>query len=253
MTGGPAPRVPDSTATDHARTDKLRPVLAHFTPALFDFLRELAANNNRDWFIANKARYEAEVRDPVLAFIGDVGPGLRVVSSHLVADPRPLGGSMIRIHRDTRFSRDKSPYRAAVEMSFGHDEVERRTPAPGYFMRLADGGAWVAGGLYRADAAALKRVRDAIVGDPQGWGRITTDGNFAPMFQERGESLKKPPPGYAAGHPFIEDLKRKSFVWYVHFSEEEACAAGFIDRYLEACGRASPFSGFLANALGIRW
>jgi len=77
---------------------------AYFGPGLFDFLRQLRRNNNRDWFQANKARYERDVRGPALRFIEDVGPRLRQISRHLVADPRPVGGSLFRIHRDIRFS-----------------------------------------------------------------------------------------------------------------------------------------------------
>lgn len=231
----------------------LSPDKIYFAPALFDFLRDLALNNNRDWFMANRARYEADVRDPVVAFITDVGPGLRDISPHVVADPKLVGGSMYRINRDTRFSSNKSPYRTSVEMSFGHDEVDRNVPAPGHFLRLSNGGAWLAGGLYRADGTTLNRVRDAIVADAAGWRRITTKANFAPMFQDRGESLQKPPPGYPADHPFIDDLKRKTFVWYAQFSEPDACAPGFIDRVVAACRTASPFAGFLSSALGLAW
>src|SRR6202165_1193173 len=90
---------------------------SHFTPGLFDFLRQLKKNNNRDWFQKHKARYESEVRDPALRFINDVGPGLKKISPHLVADPRPVGGSLFRINRDIRFSADKSPYKPNLGMS----------------------------------------------------------------------------------------------------------------------------------------
>ena len=81
----------------------------YFTPATFTFLRNLADNNNRDWFQARKSRYEDDVRDPALCFIVDFAPRLREISSRFRADPRANGGSMFRIYRDTRFSKDKSP------------------------------------------------------------------------------------------------------------------------------------------------
>jgi uncharacterized protein (TIGR02453 family) len=80
----------------------------YFSKSLFDFLKDLAAHNDRDWFAANKDRYEREVRDPFLEFIADAGTPLRKLSKNLVADPKPSGGSMFRIYRDTRFSNDKS-------------------------------------------------------------------------------------------------------------------------------------------------
>ena len=80
------------------------------TPALFTFLRALKRNNNRDWFNANKQRYIDEVRDPLCAFVELVGPKLRAVHPGVIADSRPSGGSLFRIYRDTRFSKDKTPY-----------------------------------------------------------------------------------------------------------------------------------------------
>ena len=94
----------------------LRPI----TPALFDFLRDLEANNERSWFEANKERYNAEVRDPMLDFIGAFAGPLRGISPHFVADPRPNGGSLFRIYRDTRFSRDKTPCKTNVGAHFRH-------------------------------------------------------------------------------------------------------------------------------------
>jgi len=92
-----------------------------FTPALFDFLRDLRAHNDREWLQRNKGRYEQDVKAPALLFIEAVGPALHRISKHVVADPRPVGGSMFRINRDIRFSSDKSPYKTALGMSFGHD------------------------------------------------------------------------------------------------------------------------------------
>jgi len=226
---------------------------AYFTPALFTFLRELAANNNRGWFLANKARYEADVRDPALNFIAEVGPRLRKISPHLVADPKPVGGSMFRLNRDTRFSKDKSPYKTAVGMSFGHDQVGKGQPDPGFYMRLAPGGVVAAGGIYHADAVTLKRIRDAIVADAPGWRRATSGAAFMPTFGPPEESLIRPPRGYEPNHPFAEDLKRKDFVWHVSLSEQEACAPDLLDRYIEACKAASPFTRFISAALGLAW
>ncbi|HSG46496.1 MAG TPA: DUF2461 family protein, partial [Longimicrobiales bacterium] len=80
-----------------------------FSGETFRFLSELAANNERDWFKANRDRYDAHVRDPAVTFVLAVGERLNGISPHLRADPRPVGGSLFRIHRDVRFSKDKSP------------------------------------------------------------------------------------------------------------------------------------------------
>lgn len=224
----------------------------YFTPRLFDFLRQLRANNNREWFQKNKGRYELEVRAPTLRFITEVGPALRKISSHLVADPRPVGGSLFRINRDIRFSSDKSPYKTAVGISFGHDRG-REGPAPGFYLHLEPGESFAGGGVHMPDTATLTLIRDAIVADSAGWKRIVSAADFAPAFTNMGDALKRAPQGYDPNHPLVEDLKRKSYTWHARFSEAEVCAPDFMDRYLTACRTANAFSRFLARALGIAW
>lgn len=226
---------------------------AHFTPALFDFLHDLAANNNREWFHANRARYDDDVREPVLGFITEVAPKLRKISPHIVADPNRVGGSMFRINRDTRFSPNRDPYSTAVKVAFRHDAVDRHMPGPGCFLQLASDGVTAAGGLYAADAAMLGAVRQAIADNGARWRRIIANPQLAPMIEDRGPLLKNPPRGFAADHPLIDDLKRKTFVWYLTCSVEDACSPDFMDRYVTACKAASPFTGFLASALGMEW
>ena len=224
----------------------------YFTPALFDFLRKLTRNNNRDWFLKNKPKYEADVRDPALRFIADLGPQLHRVSPHLVADPRPIGGSLFRINRDVRFSKDKSPYKTAVGMSFGHD-AGREAAAPGFYLQLAADESFAGGGVHMPDTPTLNRVRDAIVADTTGWKKIVTAKKFAPMFVNMGESLKRPPQGYDPEHPFVDDLKRKSYTWHAHFTEADVCSPDFMTRYVESCTVAAPYTAFLARALGVGW
>src|SRR6185295_15934578 len=87
------------------------PAAPHFTPRLFKFLRELKRNNERPWFQANKTRYVADVQEPMLRFIADFATPLAKISKHFDADPRPSGGSMFRIYRDTRFAKERAPYK----------------------------------------------------------------------------------------------------------------------------------------------
>ena len=224
----------------------------YFTPALFDFLRKLTKNNNREWFLKNKPKYEADVRDRALRFIVDAGPGLRTISPHVVADPRPVGGSLFRVNRDVRFSNDKSPYKTAVGISFGH-HAGRESAAPGYYLQLGGDDSWAGGGVHMPDTPTLNRVRDAIVADPAGWKRTVSAKKFAPMFVNMGEALKRPPRGYDPGHPHLEDLKRKSYTWHARFSEEDVCSPYFMTQYLDVCAVAGPFNAFLAKALDVPW
>lgn len=230
----------------------MSPKQSYFSPALFDFLRSLKRNNNRDWFQKNKASYEAEVKEPALRFIDDIGPGLRRISPHLVANPKPVGGSLFRVNRDIRFSADKSPYKTAVGMSFGHDRGHEG-PAPGFYLHLEPGESFGGGGIHMPDTATLSRVREAIVKDSSGWKRTVEDPKFAPKFTNMGEALKRPPQGFDPNHPLVEDLKRKSYVWHVMFTESEVCAPEFMDRYIDACRSAAPLHKFLARALDAEW
>jgi len=216
----------------------------HVTRELFRFLTELARHNDREWFNANKARYLAEVRDPLLAFIAAIAPKLSAISAHIVADPRPSGGSLLRIYRDTRFSRDKKPYKTNAGLSFA---LGPRTSgdAPGYYLHLEPGMVFMGAGLWHPSADALRATREAIVRDPLTWKRATRSG------LAHGEAtLKRPPRGFDPDHPLIDDLKRQSFTVGQRFTERQACAPSFPALFVGACRREAPLMRFLARAVG---
>lgn len=223
------------------------PPAARFPPDFFRFLRELAAHNNREWFTANKHRYEAAVRDPSLAFVRAVGPKLAVLSRHLVADPRPVGGSVMRIYRDIRFSRDKSPYRTSVGIGFSPESTRQEEEGlPGFFVHLAPGDSWVYAGMWRPDPPRLHQIRRAIADRPSEWKKVR-----AAIPDIQGEALKRPPPGFDAAHPLIEDLKRKGFTAGLPIPDSEVTSAAFPDRFLERAQTLNPLNRFLAKAIGI--
>ena len=224
----------------------------HFRPELFAFLAELGWNNNRQWFQANKARYHAQVLEPLLAFVGDFGERLQEISPHFVADPRPSGGSVFRIYRDVRFSKDKSPYKTHAAAHFRH-EVGKEVHGPGYYIHLSPGDVLAGAGMWHPDSQTLGNVRDAIAGNPPRWRRVLSDKKFSESFELEGESLKRPPKGYDPSHPLIEDLKRKDFLVSARFDEAQACAADFIDRYAEVCRKSAPLMEFLTKAVGLPW
>ncbi len=220
----------------------------YFSPKGVQFLRELKANNNRGWFEANRDRYEADVKEPMLHFIVDLADHLRAVSPHFKVDPRPVGGSMFRIHRDIRFSKDKSPYKTNVGAHFPHRSVDKHVNAPGFYVHLEPGNSIGGGGLWHPEAADLKKVRDRIVGRPSEWKVIRKSGIII-----EGDSLKRVPPGYDPEHPYAEDLKRKDFYLLAKFSEREVCAPDFMDRFVEVCRSATPLMEFLTRAMGLPW
>ena len=225
---------------------------AHFSSEFFGFLAELKLNNNREWFQTNRDRYRDLVLDPLVDFVADFRGCLREINPHFVADPRPTGGSIFRIYRDVRFSKDKSPYKTQAAMHFRH-EMGREVHGPGYYMHLEPGEVYAGVGLWRPSSESLAKIRDAIATNPERWKRAVSSGEFAAAYEMEGDSLKRAPRGYDPEHPMIEDLKRKDFVAAVQFAEEDACAADFIDAYADSCRRAAPFMEFLTTAVGLSW
>jgi uncharacterized protein (TIGR02453 family) len=221
---------------------------AHFSPELFQFLEELRENNNREWFQTNKDHYESAVRQPCLRFIADVAAHLHTISLYFVADPSPTGGSLFRIHRDVRFSKDKSPYKTQVGMSFWHIEGGKMVHVPGFYLHLEPDGCFAAAGVWHPDAATLKKIRAAIVQRPDAWRAVCRSG-----LKIEGGKLARPPKGYDADHPLIEDLKWKDYVTSISFSEVKVCRPGFISDFTAACRRMGPLVKFLTEALGLSW
>ena len=190
----------------------------YFSNDFFDFMADLKAHNDKAWFQANKARYEESVQDPAVRFIADAVPELRRISPHVTGVPKAFGGSLTRIYRDTRFSKDKSPYHTYIGIHFSHDQGAKNEPGlPGFYFHADAKEAGVFCGVWHPEGPALKAIRDAIVEQPNEWKKAKR--GVTGMY---GESLKRPPPGYDPGHPLIEDLKRKDFITGHEFDEEAA-------------------------------
>jgi len=223
---------------------------AYFTPEFFRFLNELKAHNERDWFLENKTRYQEHVKAPFLQLVSDLGPRLAKVSRYLVADPRPVGGSMMRINRDIRFSKDKSPYKTSVAGTFWHSKGQDEA-MPAFYLHLAPGDSGVGAGIWRPEPKALKLIRDAMVDDSKAWQKATAGlGGKSPCGM-MGESLKRPPPGYDPNHALIEDLKRKDFALSVPLKDKDVTGSGLIDRLDQAFKACTPFLRFLSEALEL--
>ncbi len=226
--------------------------MTYFTTKTFAFIRELAANNDRDWFKARQDRFEAEVREPALDFIEDFGKELRKVSKHFNADPRPVGGSLFRIQRDTRFSKDKTPYKTHVGIHFRHVATRDDVHAPGYYLHLEPGGNSFAGvGLWRPATANAYAIR-AKIDDEQGrWKRATRSKRFTDTYTLEGDTLVRPPKGYDDDHPLIEDLKRKDFLATTPLKQSEVTSGDFLATYAGTVRTAGPFMKFLCEAVGV--
>jgi uncharacterized protein (TIGR02453 family) len=222
-----------------------------FSPQLFTFLEELKANNNREWFEANRHRYLEFVRDPMLAFIAAFRPRLANVSSFLIADPKPNGGSMLRLHRDLRFSKSKEPYKPRAAAYFWHQAGKENLP--GIYLHLDTNDSYLALGLWRPATAIRRDVTDAIANRPEDWKRAISDRQFKAKTKLTGESLVKLPKQYSPDHPFAEDLRRKDFVASANFTRQQVCAKDFLDRVESICQSSKPFMEFLTTAARLKW
>lgn len=221
-----------------------------FSQATFAFLAELSANNEREWFEANKARYEAVVREPALDFIAAMAPLLEDFAPAFRAEPRKVGGSLMRVFRDTRFSRDKRPYKTNVGIQFRH-LLGKDVHAPGFYVHIANDECFLGAGCWRPEADPLRRIRDRVAAEPERWFAARDDAGFAGRWQLVGDSLTRPPRGYAADHVAIGDLKRKDFIALAPLSRAEAVGPGLVELAAERFAAAEPLMRFLCEALGV--
>ncbi len=233
---------------------------AGFGPSFFRFFEDIKQNNNRDWFMANKERYDTDVIAPVLDFIEAMAEPLEKISPHFLAVPKKHGGSMFRIYRDQRFGRNrKTPYKTSAAIQFRH-MYGRDAHAPGFYVHLEPGNIRYGGGVWTPAAPQLKRIRLAIAHDPTGWSQVRNDKKLNRMFGEvrgerltrlKGDRLKRPPRGFDADHPHIEDLKLKSFFVMRGASAEEAARPDFVGQVARGFEAAGPLMRFLCEAVGI--
>jgi uncharacterized protein (TIGR02453 family) len=223
---------------------------ASFGPELFSFLSDLRANNNGEWFAANKQRYEEQLLEPALAFIEAFAPRLEKISPHFRADPRPSGGSLFRIYRDTRFAKDKTPYKTNLGIHFRHERA-KDAHAPGYYLHIGPDEVFAGGGIWHPATDAATDIREAIVADPGRWRRATRTGAFATRLSLGGDSLKRVPPWADAEHAFASDLKRKDFFASARLADGDVVAPGFVDEYARLCRAAGPLMHFLCDALAV--
>ncbi len=222
----------------------------YFTPGLFGFLRELGQNNDRDWFKNHQSEFEKHVREPALDFINDFADPLRKISPHFVADTRKVGGSLFRIQRDTRFSKDKTPYKTNTGMQFRH-ALAKDAHAPGFYLHLEPGECFMGVGLWRPETKVAYRIRERIAEDPAGWRKAAYGRRFTDVFELGGDSLVRPPKGFDPEHRYIEDLKRKDFIASRRLTQRQVTSAQFMDDFSDSCRRAAPFMRFLCEAVGV--
>lgn len=222
------------------------------SPEMLQYFAELAMNNERDWFQAHKQRFETLVMEPMLALVSELAPGLAKLSPHFQAIPKRSGGSLLRIHRDVRFSKDKTPYNPYMRARFFHARGGKNGPC--YYLHVGPEKTGIALGIWHPDSKGLARIRQAIDGRRADWQKVGAARAFKKTFGGfGGESLKRPPKGFAADHPLIEDIKRKDFVGFVEWAPEASLAADFSKRVLQAWRAGTPLMRFVCEALGLEF
>lgn len=224
----------------------------YFGKQTFAFLSVLAENNKREWFEAHQQEYEDFVRTPALDFISDMSDEMPAISRHFLAQPKKVGGSLMRIYRDTRFSKDKTPYKTNIGIQFRH-EVGKDIHAPGYYLHIEPGECFVGIGLWHPDAEALFKIREAIAQNGDAWLAARDDATFLKYFSLEGDSLAKTPRGFAKDHPLVEDLKRKDFICLAPLSMATVTSKNLRPQVVERFRQAAPYMRFLCKALELRF
>lgn len=212
-------------------------------PSVFQFLEQLKKNNNRDWFAAQKERYLAEAQH--LQHFAEAL--LQALRQHDVIETADGKKSLHRIYRDTRFSKDKTPYKTNWSGGFTRAGKERRGS---YYFHLERGNCFVAGGFWGPNPPDLKRIRDELAWDPLPLRRLLKQATFKKYFGElTGERLKTTPKGYAADDAAIDLLRYKQFLLVRRFTDQEALQPDFVRQVSTTFRAMRPFFDYMSMVL----
>ena len=215
-----------------------------------NFLAKLAENNDRDWFNANKQTYLDNIVAPAVTFIETLGDRLQFISPHIQYDTRTNGqGSLMRIYRDVRFSKDKSPYKTWVGIRFW-EGAGKKTECPGFFLWIESDKAGLYTGIYGFPKPLLKAYRDAVASDELGSEldsaleavRETGD------YKIGGEHYKKVPRGFDPDHPRADLLKYNAI--YASSPQIEPSQLGspaLIDICMDHCENMAPLHRWMVK------
>ena len=215
------------------------PTFTGFEPDAIDFLAELAMNNDREWFTPRKADYERLLKGPMEALVAALAERLEARDIPLRADPKR---SIFRIYRDTRFAKDKSPYKTNLGASFpwlrsGPDGplvvAEAMAHANGGYFNFQPGEMYVGGGMWMPEKARLDAFRRAVVGEPDRVRAALEEPGFVAAFGSIGahEHLKRVPPGFPPDHPNADLLRYKDIVFGRNLSDDEVLSPSLPDTY----------------------
>ncbi len=225
----------------------------YFSDRTFKFLRGLARHNERAWFQEHRPDYEEYVRAPFLQLLLDLQPALAKVSEHYRSDPKPVGGSLFRLHRDTRFAHDKTPYKRWQGARLYHARG-RQIEAPSFYLHVEPAACFIGAGLWHPQPTTQRMVRQFIFDNPGSWKAAA----YAPRFQRRydiqgSEKLVRPPRGFPAEFEFIEDLKHRNFVAVRKIDDAELLGPKLRQTLEKALRELAPFVDYLCAALDLEF
>ena len=215
-------------------------------PSILKFLKDIARNNNREWFEKNKPRY-LEVKEKYEDFLESFHKELVKFDDGLAGlNPRKLG---FRIYRDVRFSKDKRPYK--VNMGAGFSPGGKMMQEPGYYIHIEPGKSFVAGGMYMPTPENLAKIRQEIDYNSKSILKILNDKSFKKLFDglDDFDKLKTMPKGYPKDHPQIELLKHKSYIVSHSLTDKEVTDKKFVATVAAACKQIKKLNDFLSSAI----
>jgi uncharacterized protein (TIGR02453 family) len=156
---------------------------------------------------------------------------------------------MFRIHRDTRFSKDKTPYKTNAALHFRHERA-KDAHAPGYYLHLEPDNCFAGVGLWTPETRIQYDIREHIAENARTWEKaVSALGGGLQLSRE--QALKRPPKGFDPDHPLIEDLKLKSFMAGTALDQEVVMADDFLGTYTDLLDTATPLMAFLCDAVGV--
>ena len=227
----------------------MRTVFPGFPPEALQFFRGLARHNNREWFQPRKMLFEEKVKQPMRALVEALNGELRKFAPAYVSDPDK---AVYRIYRDTRFSKDKTPYKSHIAASFdrrggnGHGDA-------GYYVAISQKEAAIGGGIYMPDPAALLAIRNHIAEHHAELRRLLKARAVKELLGEmQGERLSRVPKGFCSEHPSADLLRFKQFFLYVELPPELATTPEFFGEIVKRFRAMRPFLDFLSAPLGTR-
>lgn len=224
----------------------------YFSERTFKFLRAMARNNSRPWFEDHRKDYEAHLKGPFQRLITDLEPDLLAISPHYRADPRGNGGSLFRIQRDTRFSNDKTPYKTWGGARFFHTR-SKQVPAPSFYLHIQPGNSFLGGGIWHPEPDVQRRIREFIVDNPSGWTQSVRSPAFRRRYEMWGDTLVRPPRGFPADHPLIDDLKRKDFTAGYALDDELVLGPRLRQAVVSGFKGVAPLVDYLCAALELEF